>query len=116
MTAPPRPRRPLPRRVYWFRRFVVLAVLAVVIGTGYGVVGSLADSWRGSDGPELVTTTGAEVRGTPDPSAGPSGSPTGQPSARPSGSRGASSGAAGSRTKAARASLPGAARYAVPRR
>ena len=84
MTAPPRPRARLPRRVYWVRRLVLLLVVTVVLGTGYGLVSALAASWRGGAGPTLVRTTGAEARGTPTaepssrsspPSAPPASSP-----------------------------------------
>ena len=90
MTAPSRPRRPaprrLPRRVYWVRRLVLLAVLAVVVGTAYGVVGALGGAWSRFGAPdvavpasaELTTETdGAAGTGAVEPSTGPS--PTGPP-------------------------------------
>ena len=80
MTAPPRPRAPLPRRVYWVRRLVLLLVVAVVLGTGYGLVAALADAWRERGGPTLVTTTGAEASLTPTPQPSPASSPTASPS------------------------------------
>ena len=79
MTAPPRPRAPLPRRVYWVRRLVLLLVVAVVLGTGYGLVAALADAWRGRGGPTLVTTTGAEASPTPTPEPSAASSPTASP-------------------------------------
>jgi len=88
--------------VYWIRRFVVLAVLAVVVGTGYGVVGSLADAWRGAGSPQLVTTTGAEVSVTPEPTA----EPTGRPTSHQSESRRAPSADPGAASKTTRDSLP----------
>jgi len=66
MTAVTRPRGPLPRRVYWFRR---LLVLAVAFGLVFGVARLLGSA--GDDDPERV----AQV-GNPRPSdAGPA-SPT----------------------------------------
>ncbi len=99
MTGPTRPRGPLPRRVYWVRRLVLLAVLAVVLGTGYGLVRALADSWPGEGPPERVTTTGAEVAARPDPIG-----PTAEPSA--TGPRPDSSDDRGSSAGAAREPLP----------
>ena len=84
MTAPPRPRAPLPRRVYWVRRLVLLLVVAVVLGTGYGLVAALADAWRGRGGPTLVTTTGAEASPTPTPQPSPASAPDSSPTASPS--------------------------------
>ena len=77
---------------------MVLAVLAVVIGTGYGLVTSLADSWPTAGGPELVTTAGAEVPATPRP--------TGQPSVQPTGASRRPSADPGSGSKTTREALP----------
>ncbi len=106
MTAPTRSRGPLPRRVYWVRRLVLLAVLAVVLGTGYSLVGALAGSLSADGGTELATTTGAEVEVTPRPvdptvdaTTGPTTGPTADPSRGPNGDR-------GSRSRAGRKPLP----------
>jgi hypothetical protein len=87
--------------VYWVRRLVVLAVLAVVVGTGYGVVGFLADSWSAAARPDLAAPAGAEVAATAGPAAGATGQPTGQPTSRRPAAK-----AGGSGSEQARESLP----------
>ena len=89
MNAPSRPHRPaprrLPRRVYWVRRLVLLAVLAVVVGTAYGAVQALAGAWSRAGAPDVATPASAELANDTDgaaepgaaPSTGPS--PTGSP-------------------------------------
>jgi hypothetical protein len=68
---------------------VLLAVLAVVLGTGYGLVGSLVGTWPEGAGPQLVTRTGAEVEVTsraeaqpvdPPPTTSSSATPAQEPS------------------------------------
>jgi hypothetical protein len=77
---------------------VLLAVLAVVIGTGYELVGSLAGSWRQDGGRELVAT-GAEAAATPQPDPTLQPTPTAEPSAPARPDR-------EPRSRAARAALP----------
>ncbi len=71
----------MPRRVYWVRRLVLLAVLAVVVGTGYVGIRALADAWS-ADEPDVATTASAEVAEQPPSSASTPGA-SGSPSAGP---------------------------------
>jgi hypothetical protein len=66
MSAVTRPRGPLPRRVYWFRR---LLVLAVAVGLVFGIARLLGAT--GGDGPERVAQVAA-----PQPTGSGAASPT----------------------------------------
>ena len=62
-------------------------VVAVVLGTGYGLVDALADAWRGRGGPTLVTTTGAGASPTPTAEPSPTTAPTTGPTTGPTDGR-----------------------------
>lgn len=79
MTSVTRPRRRLPRRVYWFRRFLVLGVAAALV---IGVAQLL--------GPRTEPTSGPAARaaapvGSPTGSRGGEGSPQATPTGAPGG-------------------------------
>ena len=88
MTAPSRPGRPaprrLPRRVYWVRRLVLLTVLAVVVGTAYGVVDALAGAWTRDEESDMAAPASAEVATS---RTGAEDRPAATPSATPSATR-----------------------------
>lgn len=75
MSALTAPKGPLPARVYWFRR---LLVLAVVFGLVYGSARLLSGSGDGSSD-ERVVTVSAEQETPAEPTPTASASPDGQP-------------------------------------
>ncbi|MEP7091163.1 MAG: hypothetical protein ABI776_13775 [Nocardioidaceae bacterium] len=100
MTAVTRPRGPLPHRVYWTRRMLVVVVaLALVFAIAHllgGTSGGTGPSARPVGAPQTGTTSAAAT-GSPSPTADPSQatptSPTSTPVSTPSGT--ASGAAAG---------------------
>ncbi|WP_123227544.1 hypothetical protein [Nocardioides marmoriginsengisoli] len=82
MTASPRPHGPLPARVYWFRR-------ALVLGTALALVFALARMLTGSAEPDPQSKANVTAaKSTPTPEAGPLGPQpvvTAKPGATPTG-------------------------------
>ncbi|SEC29848.1 hypothetical protein SAMN04489844_2036 [Nocardioides exalbidus] len=64
-----RPRGPLPARVYWTRRLVVLGIPLVLVVVLARILGGSSDATEAAG--EKATRTGASVAPTPAPSAGP---------------------------------------------
>ena len=69
MASTVRPRGPLPARVYWTRRIVVLAVPLLLVVVLARVLGGSSDGKDATDG--TATQAGAKVGTSPAPSAGP---------------------------------------------
>ncbi len=99
--------------MYWVRRLVLLIVLAIVVGTGYGLVTALSAAWQDGGERPVATPASAEVTAggsvqEPSPTGSPSESPTSplptdppNPTDPPD-----STGPTGSRTEASREPLP----------
>ncbi len=123
MTAVTRPRGPLPARVYWTRRLLVLAVALVLV---FGIAHLLGGGSGSGSGPSAQpvgaeqSSDAASVTPSPSPSVSPSRSltdvPTGQPSGRlgapPSDQAGGRPGAGA--TTAPSSTGPGASPSATP--
>ena len=76
MSAVTRPRGPLPRRVYWFRRLLVLAVAcALVVGIAR-LLGSSGGSSADQANQVAATRPSGTVGATPTPSPAATGGPT----------------------------------------
>ena len=95
MSAVTRPRGPLPSRVYWFRRLLVLAVLAVVVTAAVQLLGGRDDS--AADSAASVTNARESVaRPAPSPTA------SAKPSSRPTAGASAAATPPGEPTKPAK--------------
>lgn len=83
MSALTSPQGPLPARVYWFRRILVLTVVfLVVFGAGRLLAGGSDGDNEASEGAVTTVSAATEAESSDDPSGTPA--PEGSPSADPS--------------------------------
>lgn len=64
-STPLRPRGPLPARVYWTRRLVLLGLAMVLVAGLARILGGSSDGSDGSDADDTATTAGATTSASP---------------------------------------------------